>query len=252
VSLVILLEAMKIHKLRHEKTVQLWFVLLYVINLLPLVLPVGDKDFTPLLGAFAEMSAGRFDVPPVGDLLTPGNWLIIGLLLLTNLITLFFSLMYVTLFVGEKDDRTPRQAVLGCFRALPSLLALGLLLLLPALFSALLAFIPLVVFLLMIYFLPLNLTLERKNLAMALQDSLTATRHRKLFIFFKVVLLSFVLSLPQRLVQSMVTSVLAYYALSTFFLVLQSFMHARLMGILYLYLVKKVPFVIPSKPDTAA
>ena len=251
-SFVILLEAMKIHKLRHERTVQLWFVLLYALNLMPLVLPIGDKDFSPLLNAFAEMSAGRFDVAPVGELLTPGNWLIIGLLLLTNLVTLFFSLMYATLFVGEKDDRTPRQAVLGSLRALPPLLALGLLLLLPAMFSALLAFIPLIVFLLMIYFLPLSLTLERRSLSQALQDSLTATQHRKLFIFFKVILLSFVLSLPQRLIQSFVSSLLAYYALSTFFLFLQSFMHARLMGILYLYLVKKVPFVIPSKPDTAA
>jgi hypothetical protein len=71
--------------------------------------------------------------------------------------------MYVTLFVGERTTGRP-GSVLGCFRALPSLLAWA------ALASAgavqrLAGFHPAVVFLLMIYFLPLNLTLERKNLA---------------------------------------------------------------------------------------
>ena len=246
-SLIILLESLKIHKLRHERTIQLWFVVLYSINLLPLVLPIGDKDFSALVAVLDSMMSGQFTTQPAWELFTPGNWLILGLMTATSLITAFFSMMYATLFVGEKDSMTPGGAALACLKALPRLAGLALFLFVPAMMSVLLAFIPLFVFLFMMYFLPLNLTLERKALIPAMQASYESTRHKKLFIFFKFLLLSFILQLPQNLIQSFFSAALPFYALNTFFVVLQAFMHGRLMGILYLHLVKKAPFVIPSK-----
>lgn len=246
-SLVIILESLKIHKLQHERTLQLWFVALYIINLLPLVLPVGDKDFSALILALDDLLSGNLSVQPAWELLTLGNWLILGLLLLTSLITLFFSLLYATLYVGEKTGMTPVAAFGRCLKSLPRLAVLALLLLVPAMMSALLAFIPLVIFLFMMYFLPLQLTLEGQGLVPAMQASFELTRHKKLFIFFKVLLVSFMLQLPQNLIRSLVSSALPFYALNTFFVVLQAFVQARLMGVLYFYLVKKVPFVIPSK-----
>jgi hypothetical protein len=246
VSLIIFLESLKIHKLRHERTIQLWFVALYIINLLPLILPVGDKDFSALLLAVDAMLGGDFSVQPAWELLTRGNWLILGLMMLTYVITLFFTLMYATLYVGEKDGMTPGEAVRRSLRALPRLFALLLLLAVPAMMTVMLAFIPLIIFFFMMYFLPLNLTLERQALLPAMQASFESTRRKKLFIFFKVLLVSFVLQLPRNMIQSLVSAALPFYALNTFFIVLQAFVMARLMGILYLHLVKKVPFVIPS------
>lgn len=246
-SLIIFLESLKIHKLRHERTIQLWFVALYVINLLPLVLPIGDKDFSALLLAFDSLLSGDFSVQPAWELLTPGNWLILGLMTLTSAITLFFSLMYATLYVGEKNGMTPAEAVRRSLRTLPRLFALALLLAVPAMMTVMLGFIPLIIFFFMMYFLPLNMSLERQSLLPAMQASYESTRRKKLFIFIKVLLLSFIMQLPRNLIQSLVTSAWPFYALNTFFIVLQAFVMARLMGILYLHLVKKVPFVIPSK-----
>lgn len=250
-NLLIFLDAFKIHKLRHERTVQLWFVVLYVINLLPLVLPIGDKDFSALVVALESMLAGDFSVEPAWILLTPGNWLVLGLQTLTSLITAFFSLMYATLFIGEKTGQTPREAFKATLAALPRLLLLAAVLLLPAMLSVMLAFIPLIIFVLMMYFLPLTLTLERCRLLPAMQMSYEATKRHKLFIFFMLLVMSFVLQLPQNLISNLVRSSLAYFVMNTFFIVLQALVNGRLMGILYLHLVKKEPFVLPSKSDAS-
>ena len=246
---IILLESFKIHKLRHEKTVQLWFVLLYLVNLMPLVLPIGDKDFSALAVALDKMLGGDFSVAPAWTLFTPGNWLVLGLMMLASLTTLFFSLLYATLYVGEKTDNKPSDAFRDCLWALPRLVLLAMLLLLPAMMSVMFAFIPLIIFAFMMYFLPLMLSIERRPLLPAMQASYEATKRQKLSIFFKVLILSFMLQLPQNLVQGLVRSALPYYALITFFVVLQALVHGRLMGILYLHLVKKAPFVVTSRSD---
>ncbi len=245
-TLLILFESLKIHKLRHERTIQLWFVLLYVINLLPLVLPVGDKDFTGLVLALDEMLAGRLPARPAWELLSPGNWLVLGLMLLTTLITLFFSLLYATLFVGEREGMTPATAFKSSGRAFFWLVLLGLVLFLPAMLSAFLAFIPLLIFVFMMYFLPLYLSLTKKQLLPAMQASYEATKKKKIYIFFRILLLSFIVQLPQNLIQNLGLSAWPYYALTTFFVCLQAFVQGRLMGILYLFIVKNIPIVLPS------
>jgi hypothetical protein len=184
VNIIILLESLKFYKLRHERIIRIWFVLLFVINLLPLVLPVGDRNFDRLFAAFESLMGGNLDIEPAWVLLTPGNWLLIGLLLLTNLITLFFTLLYATLCVGERDDMTPAQATVRALAAVPRLIILAAVLLVPALMSAMLAFIPLVVFYTMMFFLPLNLTLSRQKLMPAIYASFEMTRHHRLQIFF--------------------------------------------------------------------
>lgn len=251
-SLIILLESIKIHKVRHERTIQVWFVFLYLVNILPLVLPVGDKDFSALYEAVSAMAGGDLSsAAPAWELLTPGNWLTLGLMLLAQLITVYVSFMYATLIVGEKEGMTPAQSVIRCLKALPRLLLFVALVAVPAIMSACLAFIPLLFFVFMMYFFPLNLVFENDNIMMAAQASYNMTRGKRLSIFFKVIILSFLFSLPQSVISSVVRAPLAYYALNTFFVVLAALVQARLMGILYLYLVKKVPFVVPSKPDAS-
>jgi hypothetical protein len=99
----------------------------------------------------------------------------------------------------------------------------------------------------MMYFLPLNLSLTKKQLLPAMQASYLATKKKKLFIFFRVLLLTFIIQLPQNMIQNLRLTAWPFYALSTFFTVLQTFVHGRLMGILYLFLVKNIPIVLPSK-----
>ncbi len=228
-------------------------MLLYGIHLLVLLLPIGDQNFDALLSAYETILSGNGVPPPVWEVLTPGNWLYLGLLALTYLISAFFTFLYAVLFVSERDQEAEESAVLRLtLKALPPLVFLALIIALPALLSAFLAFLPLLIFVFMMYFLPLNLAVGRQTLGQAMRASFEQTRGRRLGLFIKVFLLSFLLSIPQSLVLPLASgSQVSYAILNSFFVVLQALMQGRLMGILYLQLVKKQPVVIPSKPDVS-
>lgn len=250
-NLAIILEALKFYKLKNAKTIQIWFVLLYALNILVFVLPNSDTDFSAFLRAQDSMLATlTFDQSAI-LLLTPGNWFFLGMSFFMQLLGAFFSLMYATLYVGEFDSMSPRQAFIRSLSTVPKMLILAVLILIPAIVSAFLFFIPLVVFAIMIYFLPLMLSLDKQPLFKAIQQSFADTRGKRLFIFAQVFLLSMFISLPGGLILDVIPGGRISYAIvSVFFGVLATFMQGRMMGILYLILVKKVQFVIPSKTNS--
>jgi hypothetical protein len=245
-NLSLTFEALKFYKVRHERTVQLGFVLLYLINIVLYFLPIGDTDFTAFNDAFNAIVAGQSAVLPV---LTTGNWITLGLMALASLINLFATFFYAALFVGEAAGQSIKQIVGGCLRALPRLLLFMVLLLVPSMFTAILFLIPLLIFVTMMYFLPLHLMHERQTLPQALHNSFTNTRGSKMNIFFQMFFLSILVSLPKNLFLTFAPqSELPVVLIETFFTVLQALAQGRLMGMLYLFLVKKVPIMIPSKP----
>lgn len=251
-TLLILIEAFKIHKVKQERRVQFWFLFLYIVNILPWVLPVGDKNFDPLLAAVEATLAGRTAQAVGWDLLSPGNRLFLGLMFLSYLITAFFTLMYSVLYIDEKEGSAGRPVFVRCLKTVPQLIMLTAIIAIPAAMSAMLAFIPLIVFVFMMYFLPLHLVFGQKKLFNAMQLSFDTTRGKKLSIFLRVFLVSFVLSVPQSILSQLVSgNQLSYTVLNTFFVVIQALVQGRLMGILYLQLVKKVPFMIPSNSNVS-
>jgi hypothetical protein len=251
VNLAIILEALKFYKLKNAKTIQIWFVLLYGLNILVFILPIGDTDFSAYYRALDTMLATlKFDQSAILAL-TPGNWFVLGMSLVMQLVGAFFGLMYATLYVGELESMRPRQAFIRSLAILPKILLLAVLVLIPAILSAFLFFIPLIVFAVMIYFLPLLLSLDKQPLFKAIQQSTADTRGKRLFIFAQVFLLSMFISLPSGLILDVIPGgQISYAIVSVFFAVLATFMQGRIMGILYLILVKKVQYVIPSKPNS--
>ncbi len=246
----IIIESVKFYKLRHEKTVQLWFILLYAINISAYILPISDPDLSKLMTSVENLLAGQAVDMSIGNLFTTGNLIFMGLLILISLINAIFILIYATLYVGEAESIRPADSIRKSLSALPRLIFLGLLLVVPAMLSTFIFMIPLIVFIMMMYFLPLNLALDHLPLHEAMHQSYASTKHQKLFIFLQVMMLSIFVSLPQTIIFSFApTDGLAYVILATFFSVLQVFVQGRLMGILYLFLVKKVPIVITSKPN---
>jgi hypothetical protein len=249
VNFAIILESLKFYKLKHERSVQVWFVLLYALNMLVYVVPFADTDFSAYYLALDNLFQGTV-IKPIYLTLTPGNWFVLGMIVLLALIGAFFSLLYAALYVGEHEATGPRQALAGCLAALPRLLLLGLLLIVPAILSACLLFVPLIIFAIMMYFVPLGLVLDKRPLAETMHKSFNDTRKQRLFIFAQIFLLSAIISLPRSIILSIVpASQLSYAIAATFFTVLQALMQGRMMGVLYLVLVKKVQFVIPSRPN---
>ena len=252
--LLMLFDALKIHKVRHERTVQIWFVLLYGLNLIPYLLPFADRDFSRLQIALTEMLQAMAEgtlstVPSPWTLLSDGNLVLMGLAMLASLITLFFGLVYAALIVAEPNEGTPGEAVRRILNTLPRLFLLLILLIVPAFFSAFVLFIPLIIFGLMMYCLPLYLAFSKKSLTDAMRHSYDATKGHKLMILLQLVLLMVVITFPQNLILSLVgDSSWAHLLILTFFQVFRALAFGRLMGRMYLLLVKKLPLVVPSSP----
>jgi hypothetical protein len=251
VSFSIILESLKFYKLKHEKTVQLWFLILYALNIVIYFLPFVDTNFDSFFYFLQGLSSGQFTADGFRQSITAGNWAYIGFSLLLNLVCAFFGLMYATLVVGERDGLKPRQALVRSLAVLPRLLLVILMLLVPTILSCYLLFIPAIVFVFMMYYLPLHLTLGKLKISEAMQLSFKDTRKQRFFIFAQVVLLSLILSIPRQLILSLVPlGVIPIAVVVTFFTVLQTFVQGKLMALLYIILVKKDQSVLPSKANS--
>lgn len=241
----ITLEAMRFYKVKHERTIQVWFIILFAIQASLSLLPARFSDFTSLTESISQMAAGELILPA----LTVDNWIFLGLALCVDWIGLYFMLLYAALFVGEQSGLKPREIMLTGLRRLPVLILFTLLMIAPFILSMFLAMVPMIIFLAMMYFMPLDLILNRSSLAGSMSHSYEQTKGMKLMIVVQVFFLTIILSLPDTLLSGLLSGLpFAAFLAQTFFSVLGVFMQGRLMGIFYLYLVKKVPVVIPSIP----
>ena len=246
-NLLLSLESMKFYKVKHERLVQVSFVILYLINLAPYFLPFSDPDFTAYFAAVETLLAN-----PQGPLpmLSTGNLVMIGLVLITSLVNLFVTFAYSALMVGEQQQSSGKQIAISFFKGLPRLVLFAVLMAIPLALSSLLLMLPVLFFVANLYLLPNLLLSDGQKLTEALQNSVKATKGFRIMILLQMFFLSVLLSLPESLILSflpntLVTSVL----IPQFFIVLQTFAQGRLMGAFYLFLVKKLPVMIPSKPQ---
>ncbi len=245
-NLMLLIETMKFHKVKQEMAVRILFVFCYVINTGIFFFPGTDPDLTVIYNTLERMTQGDITMPP----LTDGNMLFIGLSLAASILTFLCTFFYAALYTGEKEDIPTRDIIKRLILSIPAIAATGVLLIVPVIFSSFLLFIPMIFILTAIYFLPLNLIIGRMRLSEALASSVRDTRRARLFIFLQYLFLMFAMNLPESLILTLFQlRGVASALVSGFFLAASALMRGRLMGIFYLNLVKKVPVVIPSKPN---
>lgn len=245
-NLMLLIETMKFHKIKQEMAVRILFVFCYAVNIGIFFFPGSDPDLTVLYRAMERIAQGEFTMPSF----SAGNQLFIVLNFTASLLTILCTFIYAALFAGEHEGLTTGQIVVNIIRSIPALVATGILLIVPAIFSSFLLFIPLIVILMTLYFLPLNLILGRMRLTEAMAASARDTKRARIFIFLQYMMLMIIMNLPESLVLTIFqVRGLAAALIGAFFLTATALMRGRLMGMFYLNLVKKVPVVIPSKPN---
>ena len=245
-NLLLLLETIKFHRIKQEAAVRNLFLVCYLVNVGVYFFPGSDPDLTSLVNALEAFAMGE-SVKPV---ITEGNLLFAGLSVVAMLVTLLCTFIYAALFAGDREGNATREIMTSVIKAVPSLVLCGILLIVPIIFSALLMFIPLFIILTALYFLPLNLILGRMKLTEAMTTSFKDTRHAKMIIFLQYTMLMIVMNLPESLLVNLLpVTGIAAVLIAAFFISAQAMMRGRLMGIFYLNLVKKVPIVIPSKPN---
>ena len=245
-NLLLLFETIKFHKVKQESAVRILFIFCFLSNIVSYIIPGSDSDLSALFDAYQALTEGRFVTPQI----TQGNWIFIGGSFAAALITLLCVYTYAALFAGERENRSTREIMAGLFRALPALAGFGLLLIVPSILSAFLLMIPLLILLAALYFLPLNLILGRQKITDALAATVRDTSHMKMIIFLQYMMLIIIVNFPETLLATVLpVAGLPAALIAAFFITAKAMMRGRLMGIFYLTLVKKVPVVIPSKPN---
>jgi hypothetical protein len=244
-NLLLLIETIKFHKMKKEMTVRVLFLCCFLANIGSYLIPGSDPDLSAMFLAYQALTEGQVIMPQ----LSRGNLIFFGGSFAAALITLLCVYIYAALFVGEREDKSTREIMIGFLRSLPTLAVCGLLLIVPVILSAFLMMIPLFIILAALYFLPLNLILGRQKLTTALAATVKDTNHMKLIIFLQFTMLMIIMNLPESLLTGLLpVNGLAAALIASFFISVKAMMRGRLMGLFYLNLVKKVPYVIPSKP----
>ena len=244
-NLLLLLESIKFHRVRQDGAVRRLFVFCYLVNIVSYFIPGSDPNLTGLILFLQGLQQNRYVAPTF----TRGNYVFLGLSAAAAALTLLCVYFYAAIYAGEREGKTVGDAVRGLVRALPSLLLCAFLMIIPAVLSIFTLFVPLILIATTFYFLPLNLILGRMRLTDALAASFRDTRHMKFVIFLQFVTLMLVLNLPENLVFGIFgLGGIPGTLVSGFFVAARALARGRLMALLYLNLVKKVPIVITSKP----
>ncbi len=249
-NLRIILESLKFYKMKSERNDSRMVHRSLLSELLIYLLPFVDTDFSGYFAYLESMLSGH--MPPDSFFTLDNRQLVfLGLSFLLKLIGAFFFIMYATLFVGQNSGMKPRDSFKKCISAVPRFLLLLVLLLLLSVVSACVAFLPLLALIVVLYFLPLNMTLENRPLRIALEKSFRDSRQVRFFIFLRLSCLPCFYSLCH--------GVWSYLLSPTWFcrtswlrpssLFCNCLLRLRLMGMLYLLLVKEEPGVLPSKPE---
>lgn len=245
-NLALLLESMKIHKIKQEKEIRILFVVCYLVNIAAYFIPGSDPDLAGLVYFLNELAKSNFVVPTF----TQGNLVFLGLLLVSSLLNLLLLFTYASIYAGEYGEKTVKDAVRGVVRSLPSLGLALFLMIVPSILSLFTLMLPLIIISTMMYFLPLNLILGEMKLPDAVSSSYNATKNMKFIIFFQNTLLVLLLNLAENFILALFDlRGLGAVLLSGFFIGARTMMAGRLMGLLYLNLVKKVPIVLTSKTN---
>ncbi len=245
-SLALLLESLKIHKLKQEKEIRILFVVCYLINIAAYFVPGSDPNLQGLFYFLDQLTKSNLVVPTF----TQGNLVFLGLLLLSSLLNLLLLFSYAAIYAGERVDKSAKDVVRGVIRSVPSLALCGLLMVVPIILSVFMFMIPVVIIVSMLYFLPLNLILGEMKLPDALAGSYRDTRKMKFIIFFQNTLLILLVNLAENFLLAFLDlRGLGAVLLSGFFVGARTMASGRLMGLLYLNLVKKVPIVLTSKTN---
>lgn len=101
----IIIESFKFYKLKSDKAVKVWLVLIILIRAVVTMLPIGDRDFIfvshYLSGNFLE--TGKFIFP------TTGNLIIIGLYCVGTFLAICIGLIYSEVFILENEVKRTDQ-----------------------------------------------------------------------------------------------------------------------------------------------
>ncbi|MFA6735345.1 MAG: hypothetical protein WCR87_00325 [Saccharofermentanales bacterium] len=232
------LDCLKFYKLKSEVVARSLFVILYVFLVLFTAFPIGEQpDIQAIL---VLIQSGELkDFPSV----TPANIYYALSFLGFSMLTAFFSVIYATCFIAEKDGFPARKGIIDSVRKIPSLIVFVLILIVPAMISAIFAFIPLIYLYYSLFVAAVLITEGKQSLFSAMSESFRYTKGYKLNIFFTQMVVYFAVNIPMSIFEALFifqgqSESLAANLVLSFIRAARILITGRLIGNYYLILVK--------------
>lgn len=247
-SLTFMIEALKFHKLKSNNTIKYIFIVVFVLNSLFLLFPLGDKDLSPFInwvynsGNLFNESKYLLPDPNGGSILSWGNVIFLVSQLLIKLLNFAFVFFYGCIALGDYLNKPSSESVKIYFKKLPQLLLFLALLIVPFLSGALLLMLPFYIILTKLVFSMFYVYEEKEKLSTALSESFYQTKGVTFSLVWALIILEFVLSLIRNLLALIVPdNPVGYSLITAFSTAISVFVIGRLFSLYYIYYAKLNP-----------
>lgn len=257
-SLTFLIEGFKFHKLKHQRVVEVLFLIVFAFNALYFIYPIGDSDFSALINWFYDFSkigtnrSYLLPDPRNEAIISLDNiYFLLGKFLIT-VINLDLSLAYGALLYGDFLDKPWQVSIKKFFKKLPQLLVLNLLLAVPMLFSPLLLNLPILILWAKLSFAPFYMFEEKYGLSKSLGKSYNQTSGVTSIMVMTYIFLEILINIIYSLLLLFVpANPLTNHLISAFFEAMKALISGRIFGLYFIYFAKINPYFNNKNPLTA-
>lgn len=239
-QLNIVFDSLKFYKLKNETTTRILFVLLYIIFLVSFIFPIGKPlnpdDLNNILLGDRSTILSVFNINYI---------LFLVFSLVIYLVTSFIGLIYANCYVMQSLGFPNKKAILASLRALPKLIIFLLLMITPVALSSIFLFIPLIYIFYALFFVPMLISEGKQGVFEAIITSFNSTKGIKYSLFFSQVFLYFIMNIPITLFSyafynTQTSGTISEYLLMAFLKAAYVLMSGRLVGNLYLLVMRNV------------
>jgi hypothetical protein len=254
-GLTLLVDALKFYKLRREWAVRVLFLLCLLVNLPPVLLPLGKGLQAFFSTPFGTVETLLLQTRALVLQFDGSDALWLSATLIAPVLSMLIAVFYATLYVDELKGLVGGRPVLRTLRRLPRLALLYILVEILVMAGGMLFFLPSVILVFAIALAPLYVTDGGRGVVESLLESARRTNRYKMRIAFLDLTLVMGMNLPTTLValpfMAGDTTGAATGVISAFFSALSWLMLGRLHGKLYHLLVCQADDVIPSTEKPA-
>lgn len=239
------LESLKFYKMRNQRFVATFFLIVMLAVFGSLLIQVGDPDFSPLFATFDTFLNDR--VVPDEIPLSRGNIIYMAYMLAIILVLELFKYLFASIYIAEVMGQSVKDGLLRMLRYTPSTLLLLIISGIIMGLSSFLMLIPYFWFSFATLFGPLIRAQDRVKFIASLEASYQYTRGNKIILFASSILISLVLRFIEPLIRGFAPrNLLSIRLISAFFMTISMMIQGRFLGMTYIYFVKFFPRMASS------
>lgn len=239
-AILFALESLKFYKMRNQRFVATFFLIVMLAVFGLLMIQVGDRDFGPFYATLETFLTDR--VIPTELPLSEGNLIYLAYMLAIILVLELLKYLFASSFIAEVTGQPAKDGLFKMLRYLPTTILLLVISGIIMGLSSFLMLIPYFWFSFATLFGPLIRAQEGEKFIGSLESSYQYTRGNKFILFASSIFISLILRFIEPLIRGIAPyNLLSMRLISAFFMTITMMIQGRFLGMTYVYFVKFFP-----------